>query len=256
MRNKLPLAVIAVVGLGLLTTSSIPAQRAANNNSQSEDATAKPCVLVFGAVRSPSRFELQRLVRLAEGIEMAGGPNDKASETIHVIHGPAFKCGQLQIQVGSGCIDCRQTIPPLPPMNFYKLSELHGDDEKVNPYLQPGDIVVIQEQPVVYVVGNVMRPQAVVVGPGLTLTQAIAMAGGVLPDTDTKRVRIIKSKKPGDSTMEEIIVDLKAIKKHRAEDPVLQPDYVVDVPTKRRGDRFSMGPVFFDTRQLPLRVIM
>ena len=246
---------IAVVGLGLLTTSSMLAQQTANNNSQSEDATTKPCVLVFGAVRSPSRFELQRPVRLAEGIEMAGGPNDKASETVHVIHGSAFKCGQPQIQVGSRCIDCDPTMTP-PLMKRYKLAELHGEDEDVNPYLQPGDIVVVDEQAVVYVIGNVVSPQAVVVRQGLTLTQAIAMAGGVLPDTDTKRVRIIKSKKPGDSTNQEIIVDLKAIKKQRAEDVVLQPFDIIEVPAKRGGDILHNGPVFFDTRQLPLRIIM
>ena len=245
---------IGVLGLALLTTSSILAQ-SANNNSQSEDATTKPCVLVFGAVRSPSRFELQRPVRLAEGIEMAGGPNDKASETVHVIHGSAFKCGQPQIQVGSRCIDCDPTMTP-PLMKRYKLAELHGEDEDVNPYLQPGDIVVVDEQAVVYVIGNVVSPQAVVVRQGLTLTQAIAMAGGMLPDSNTKRVRIIRTK-PGNSTNQEIIVDLKAIKKQRAEDVVLQPFDIIDVTAKRKEHRRPLvGPVIFDTRQLPLRVIM
>ena len=254
MRNKLSLVVIVVLGLGLLSTSSILAQQSASNNSQSADATAKPCLLVYGAVRSPSRFELQRPVRLAEAIEMAGGANDKASEVVQVIHGPAFKCGQLQIQVGSGCIDCRLTMTP-PPRDLYKLSELHAEDEKANPYLQPGDIIVVIEVPLVYVVGNVMSPQGVVVGSGLTLTQAIAMAGGMLPDSNTKKVRIIRTK-PGNSTNQEIIVDLKAIKKQRAEDVVLQPFDIIDVPAKRGGDILHNGPVFFDTRQLPLRIIM
>ena len=241
---------LAVVAFGMITTTSILAQQA-DNNSQSEDSTAKSCFVIYGAVRSPSRFELQRPVRLAEAIEMAGGVNDNTG-TVHVIHAPAFRCGPLQIQVGSGCIDCRSTISPLPPMNFYRLSELRGEEEKVNPYLQSGDIVVVEEQAVVYVVGNVMRPQAVVVGPGLTLMQAITMAGGMRRDSNTKRVRIIRSK-PGDSTMEEIIVDLNAVKKHRAEDVVLQPFDIIDVPAKRGGDR--LGPVYFDTRQFPLRVI-
>ena len=73
MRNKLSLAVIAVIGLGLLTTSSVLAQPSAKVNSQNAGANAKPCVEVHGAVRSSSHFLLDRPLRLAEAIAMAGG---------------------------------------------------------------------------------------------------------------------------------------------------------------------------------------
>src|SRR5258705_2735647 len=251
MRNKLSIAVIAVVGL--LTTSSVLAQPSASGNSQHEDATAKRCVVVFGAVRSPSRFRLDRPLRLAEAIAMAGGVNPEATETVKVIHSTAVNCEQ-QPQVIAACIDCRTTPQQLPAMDFYKLSQLPSDDEKANPYLQPGDSVLVVELVTVYVVGNVVAPQGIHFETKLTLTQAIAMAGGVLRDSNTKRIKIFRCK--SDSTREVIIVDLNAIKKGRGEDLLLESYDVIEVTPKRNAppNRLFVS-VASDQRQLPLRVM-
>lgn len=247
MRNRLLLVTVAVVGLGLLTASSIKAQQSTNKNSQSEDSFAKPCILVHGAVRSPARFELQRRVRLAEAIEMAGGANENAIETIQVTHAQTLNCEQRNGQVVSGCIDCRlDTMQPPPAMSFYKLSELHSQDEKANPYLRSGDIVMVVEAPPVYVVGSVVAPQTLHLGAKMTLTQAIAMVGGVLRDSNIKKVRIFRSN--SDSTVAIIRVDLNAINKHRSEDLILQPYDIIEVPAK--GLEHGMSLV-----QFPLRVI-
>jgi polysaccharide export outer membrane protein len=251
MRNKLSLAVIAVIGLGLLTTSSALAQPSAGSNSQNVDATAKRCVVVFGAVRSPSRFRLDRPLRLAEAIAMAGGVKPEATETVKVIHSTAFDCEQ-QRQVMTVCIDCLTTPQQPPALDLYKLSQLPSDDEKANPYLQPGDRVLVVELVTVYVLGNVPAPQAIQLETKLTLTQALAIAGGVLRDSDMKRIRIYRSR--SGSTAKEIIVDLNAIKKGHAEDFILQPYDIIEVLSKRGAH--ADGPVISDQRQLSVRVIL
>jgi len=43
-------------------------------------------VAVLGAVRAPSRFQLQRRVRLLELLSFAGGPTDNAGRTIQIVH--------------------------------------------------------------------------------------------------------------------------------------------------------------------------
>jgi protein involved in polysaccharide export with SLBB domain len=252
MRNKFLLRVIGVVGFGLLTASSVPAQPSARVDSQTEDANAKPCVVVYGAVRSPLRLRLDRPRRLSQAIAMAGGVNQEATGTVKVIHLTDLNCEQ-QLQVTARCIDCLTTTQQPPAMDLYQLSQLPSDDEKANPYLQPGDRVLVVELVTVYVVGNVSAPQGIHFETKPTLTQAIAIAGGMLRDSNMKRIRIFRSK--SDSTREEIIVDFNAIKKGRAEDVLLQPFDIIEVPSKRGGAQPNAS-VIFDQRQVPSRLII
>ncbi len=230
MKMKSLLAVTAVGWLVLLSAGLIPAQASANN-SQNAGATATLCVLVQGAVRSPGRLELERPVRLGEAIKMAGGANDNAFEMVQIVHAPGFKCGQPEGHV-MDCVDCRPTVSPLPVLYFYNVSGLNSEDEKANPYLEQGDIVMVHKVAPVYVTGAVVAPQALELKPKLTLTQAIETAGGMLRDSNAKKVRIIRGQ-PGDSTGESLLVDLNAIRKHRAEDIILKPFDIIDVPPKR-----------------------
>ena len=92
----------------------------------------------------------------------------------------------------------------------------------------------------VYITGNVKQPQKIIWREGLTLTQALALSGGVLPKTRTNSIRVYR-KKNDRIGAEEIKIDLKAIKKHRTADVILQPYDIINVP--RKG-AFSRGDVF------------
>jgi len=135
------------------------------------------------------------------------------------------------------------------------ISDLPPGDERANPFLQAGDLIIVVEAPPVYVTGNVVKPQALLLREPMTLMQAITMAGGVLGGSDTERIRIIRVKS-GESAREDIGINLNAIKKHRAEDPVLQPyDIIYVSPSKKSRSIYF----FFDSRplviQLPSRVV-
>src|SRR5258708_24669810 len=43
-------------------------------------------VAVLGAVRTPSRFQLQRRVRLLEMLSHVGGPTENAGQSIQIVH--------------------------------------------------------------------------------------------------------------------------------------------------------------------------
>ena len=191
-----------------------------------KEYNSKP-VAVIGAVNAPGRFQLQRQVRLLELLAFAGGPAERAGRNVQVIH--AEQAGVCPDDAGNGA--------DAPEVSAYRLAEILQGDARANPYVRPGDIVTIAEAEQVYVVGNVLKPSALPLKERVTVSQAIAMAGGLLPDTKKEGVRVVRQ---AGGEKKEIIVDLKAVAERRAEDPALQPNDIVEVPTSG-GKRFLRG---------------
>jgi protein involved in polysaccharide export with SLBB domain len=127
---------------------------------------------------------------------------------------------------------------------------------EANPYLQAGDIVTLPEAEQAYVVGNVLSPRAIPLDEPITLTHAIAMAGGVSKDSRKDKIRIVRQE-PGSKTKKEILVDLNAIEKKRAEDIALLPNDVVHVQVSEAKSllRSIIGGGAQSVTQLPVRII-
>lgn len=206
-------------------------------------------VAVLGAVRVPSRFQLQRKVRLLELLSHVGGPTDNAGLSIQIVHTGTASICETSPQTDSDGSEASA-------LDNYKLSETMKGEENANPYVRPGDIINVPEAEQAFVVGNVLRPAAIPLKDRITVSRAIAMSGGAMPDTKTDRVRIVRQP-PGSSAKTEIFVDLKAIDKQKAEDIVLQAGDIVDVPTSsgKRLLRSLIGAVVPSVAQLPVRVI-
>ncbi len=206
-------------------------------------------VAVLGAVRAPSRFQLQRRVRLLELITFVNGPNENAGRTVQVVHtGPRMTCG-------------KSSITPAPEttasvIDSYQLTDVLRGDENSNPYVQPGDVVSIAAADQVYVIGNVVRPTSIALTEPLTVSRAIAMSGGTGLDTKKDAIRIVRQI-PGTTDKKEILIDLDAINKHKAEDIVLVANDIIDVPYSgsKRLLRSLLGSVVPSVGQLPVRVI-
>ena len=213
-----------------------------------KDYQSQP-VAVLGAVRAPSRFQLQRRVRLIQLLSYVGGPSDNAGRIIQIVHtaAPAVCEQGALVEADEASIGV---------LDNFKLSETMRGDDRANPYVRPGDIISISEAEQAYVVGNVVRPTILSLKERITVSRAIAMSGGLLPDTKTDRVRIVRQA-PDSATKTELFVDLKAIDKRKAEDVVLQAGDIVDVPTAggKRLLRSLVGAVVPSIGQLPVRVI-
>lgn len=202
-------------------------------------------VAVIGAVNDQSRFKLQRRVRLLELLTYAKGPSNKAGQTINIVHSSASS-------------PCQETDESDSTAAFlsYKLSDVLQGDPKSNPYLEGGDIVTIPEADQVYVVGNVFTPVTIPLREPVTLTRAIAMAGGLKQDTRKDKIRVLRQES-GTTVRKEITVDLYAIEKKRSEDLALLPNDIVDVPTSA-GKSFLRGlfqGFVPSVGQLPVRVV-
>jgi polysaccharide export outer membrane protein len=207
-------------------------------------------VAVIGAVNTPGQFKLQRQVRLLELLTFANGPANQAGRTVHIIHagGPS-----LCEKTANGNTD------DLVASNFvsYALSETLQGKDQANPVVQPGDIISVPDADQVYVVGNVIQPRAIPLKEPITVSRAIAMAGGEQRDTKRESVKIVRQL-PGSGTKQEIRVDLRAIEKRQAEDIALQANDIVDVPTSTSRSllRSLMGTIVPSVSQLPMRVIV
>lgn len=203
-------------------------------------------VAIIGAVNEQSRFELQRRVRLLELLTYAKGPTTKAGQTINIVHSPpALSCAL------PGSAD-----EPDVPFSSYKLSETMMGMPDANPWIEAGDIITLPEAPQAYVVGNVFSPLTIPLKEPVTLSRAIAMAGGLKQDSKKDKVRIVRQE-PGSTTSKEMIVDLSAIEKKRAEDIVLMPNDIIDVPTSAGKSllRSLISGIVPNVATLPVRVI-
>jgi polysaccharide export outer membrane protein len=203
-------------------------------------------VAVIGAVNDQSRFKLQRRVRLLELLTYAKGPSPRAGQTINIVH-------------STGASTCKQqdeNADVASLFSTYKMSDVLRGDPAANPYLEAGDIVTVPEADQVYVVGNVFMPLTIPLREPVTLTRAIAMAGGLKQDTKKNKIRVLRQE-PGATTRKEITVDLSAIEKKRSEDLALLPNDIVDVPTSAGKSflRSLVQGVVPGVGQLPVRVV-
>ena len=201
-------------------------------------------VAIIGAVNDQSRFELQRRVRLLELLTYAKGPSTRAGQTINIVHSTA----------ASPCKEAPDENEAA--FSSYKLSDVLQGDPKSNPYLEAGDIVTVPEADQVYVVGNVFMPLTIPLREPITLTRAIAMAGGLKQDTRKDKIRVLRQE-PGTSVRREITVDLYAIEKKRSDDLALLPNDIIDVPTSAGKSflRSLIQGVVPGVGQLPVRVV-
>jgi polysaccharide biosynthesis/export protein len=202
-------------------------------------------VAVIGAVNDQSRFRLQRRVRLLELLTYAKGPSKNAGQTINIVHS----------NTSSPCKETDES-DSASVLTSYKLSDVLQGDPKSNPYLEAGDIVTLPEADQIYVVGNVLSPVTIPLREPITLTRAIAMAGGLKQDTRKDKIRVLRQE-PGSAVRKEMTVDLYAIEKKRSEDLALLPNDIVDVPTSA-GKSFLRGlfqGFVPSVGQLPVRVV-
>ena len=199
-------------------------------------------VALIGAVTEQGRYQMQRRIRLLELLTFAKGPSDRAGQTINIVRGPRTDlCTADSTKSVEGFISL-------------KLNDTLRGDERANPYVEPGDIVTIPEAEQVYVVGNVYSPKSLPLKEPITVSRAIAMAGGPLRDSKTDRIHIIRQQAGGKA---EMYVNLSAISRKQADDVLLQANDIVEVPesTGKSLIRSLLGAVAPSVAQMPVRVI-
>jgi polysaccharide export outer membrane protein len=194
---------------------------------------------VFGAVRQSARVEMKRRVRLNELVAVSGGFTERASGTIQILHTEPLMCPGPGEEEEAKPIDGTKI-----PLQIVKISELRAGKVEANPVIRPGDYVLVTEAEPIYIYGAVVSPNGVYLREQMTLTRALAMVGGTRSEAKLSEVAIYRSV-PGSTQQEKKVYDVSAIKKNKAEDPLLQAYDIIEVPEAGLFSKQRFGPTLF-----------
>src|SRR5271170_6179792 len=161
---------------------------------------------VLGEVSKPGVYPVLGEQHLYDLISASGGLTEKAGHSITVTH---------------------RSDPDDPVV--LPVSRNLSDDPKSNVSVYPRDTIIVRKADIVYVVGDVGRPSALIMDAGgLSVLKAVALAGGTTRTAKLSGVRILR-KGPGGMT--ETPVELKKILQAKAPDLSLQADDILVVPS-------------------------
>jgi protein involved in polysaccharide export with SLBB domain len=230
------------------------------------DRSNRPHSALFGAVRTPQRFQIRRAVRLNELIVRGGGFTEKASGEIQIVRPASLSCaGRNQAAqkdpAGDGLqreriVGSRQDNAT----QFFniRISDLLSGKSSANPEILAGDVVTVVESLPIYVIGGVVTPRQIATRAETTVSRAIAGAGGLAKNSDPTVVTIYRRNGGNSKT---ITCDLTKIKSGLEEDVVLQAFDVVEVSQKGTAKRKFPPEVTIDdtavvsSDKLPLSIV-
>lgn len=145
-------------------------------------------VFVIGEVRSPGKVTMTGTMSLIEALAMAGSPTTAASNELVVVHPRRPKEGSPTLPEDDR--DAETTRVNIKDLQVGKAGQ--------NIVLQDGDTIYVPKAQTFYVTGQVRNPGSYVLDPGMTVLQAISLAGGLSErgsDRGIKIIRIVDSKR-------------------------------------------------------------
>ncbi len=195
-------------------------------------------VAVSGAVSKPDFYEIIGPRSLLEILGMAGGVNDKAGDMIHVIRKPKNLPKGKVVKVAAA-----QSFSPGYETIVIELKRLVNEGSlDLNIPIKNGDVVYVPFAKNAYVLGAVKRAGSVPVKDDITVTQAVAMAGGGDIQLASSKVSVIRFNDSGERIS--MALNLKRVRQGIEVDPPLLENDIVFVhesPVRR---------FFFDIKSL------
>lgn len=219
------------------------------------DRSNRALTFLSGAVRTPQRFQIKRSVHLNELLILGGGITDRSSGEISIFRPANLSCTDSKKNTDGEFVKASQ--PGGAETLNVKISDILRGDPTSNPRILSGDIVTVSEALPVYVIGGVNSPQQIPLRNQLSLSRAISIAGGLAKEGNGN-IKIFRREGRETRTID---ADLGKIAAGQAEDPILRPFDIVDVPQKGKPARVrppvidggsSKNPTM---SSLPLRVI-
>jgi len=221
------------------------------------DRSNRAAVVLTGAVRSPQRFGLKRPARLIELLALSGGITENASGSVVIFRPGNQNCASR----GSNAAGLTsQPTPHRSSSSTFTIAirDLLSGSEDANAEVLSGDMITVTEALPVFVIGAVNNPRQVASRPDLTISQAVAMAGGV--SKEARRGQAIVYRREG-ANSRTIDVDLALLRAGKAEDVRLKPYDIIDVGQKGAARRQIASQTTVRRRtdselfRMPLRII-
>ena len=155
---------------------------------------------ILGEVNSPGLYELAGYTSLLELISTAGGLTENAANKVIVHRKMPSSQQEDKIEI-----------------NLRQLMEEGNDSQNIR--IVDGDNVFIPKKEVFYVTGEVKKPDSYNYEDGLTVIQALTMAGGVSDKGAPGRIKVIRKIDGKEKLLEDVKMDQS-----------IQPNDVIVVP--------------------------
>jgi polysaccharide export outer membrane protein len=182
-------------------------------------------VSVMGAVNTPGVHQVQGRKTLVEMLSLAGGLRQDAGPK--VIMTRRAEWGMIPVE---GAV--------MDPSGEFSTAEIDlsaaitAQRPQDNIAVKPNDIIAVTKARLVYVVGEVNRPAGFVLErKGLSVAQALAMAGGLKSTAAGKDAAIIHKDEAGPK--ERTRVNLGEVLSGKAQDIDMEPDDILFVPDSK-----------------------
>jgi polysaccharide export outer membrane protein len=133
-------------------------------------------VIVGGEVRSPGKIPMTGTMTLIEALAAAGSPTSSASSEVMVSR---QKRGPNGAVTGDNDVEILRVN-----LKDIQLGRAGRDIQ-----LQDGDIINVPKAQTLYVTGAVRNQGAIIFEPGMTVQQAIAVAGGLTDRGSDRRIK-------------------------------------------------------------------
>ncbi len=140
-------------------------------------------IFIIGEVRSPGRYPLTGNMTLIEALAAAGSLSGTAGSEVLIVHST-------------------QTTPPTGPVvpgsdetaqvTHVNIADLQAGKLAANVALHDGDTIFVPKAETFYITGQVKNPGAYVLQPGMTVLQAISLAGGLTDRGSNRRIKIVR----------------------------------------------------------------
>ena len=139
-------------------------------------------VFVIGEVRAPGKYSMTGSMSLIEALALAGSPTPAASNELIVVH--PKKTPEGTVPVVDGDADAERTVVNLKDLQLGKAGLDVG--------LEDGDTIYVPKAQIFYVNGYVVHPGSYVLDPGMTILQAISLAGGLSERGSDRGIKIVR----------------------------------------------------------------
>ena len=229
------------------------------------DRSNRPLAFLNGAIKTPQRFQIKRPVFLNELLIISGGLTEKAGGEIQIFRSQNLNCRpsfEKQFSEPENGEKRERYVAASQNNGADKINirivDLLAGKKEANPQILSGDIITVLESDSIYVIGGVANPKQIFARAQMTLSRAIAGAGGATKNGDQKKI-IIFRREAGETKI--IEADLEKIKSGAMDDLVLRPFDIVEVG--QTGREKSKSPPVLQTGEsirkyptnLPLRII-
>jgi polysaccharide export outer membrane protein len=166
--------------------------------------SASTGITVLGEVHSPGVYPPPGKHQLSDLLATAGGLTANTGRIIEITNDrdPSKK----------------EYIPWDPTMH---------NTENFDRAVMPGDRVLVRACGIAYVGGNVIKPGAYSLcgSPKMTLSEVMALAGGVAPNAATNKTFLVRAQPDGTKIVEQI--DVKKVLTSRVADPIVREDDII-----------------------------